>query len=560
MASRSRLLQMCMRNVSISRHLCVLSSIQLSNQIPNSNWILEERRLRCFSTYREPKKFSPKKFSSKKSKFDSPNVNRNKFSSNKSNVWNTEESTVWNFSNKSDVKTTQPEDIFSQTRPNDQTRSIFVGGLSKLTTEKSLYQHFLPFGTITLCKLARNKETRASMDYGFVEFESVEQAESTSLFHPHIIDGQEVGVRLGRRKELQQKFTLFVGGLSKETTVETLRAYFSKFGDVEKCAIPRNVDNSSRGFGYVGFKSEKSMNAALDASSHCIDNKTVEVKESSVRQREFTFIVKNLSPNTTNESLHAFYSKFGSARLKSSEEAPDFVDPAFADRLNRADVLHENLLDESSNPEFGPVTDPALLIGFGRVIARLIALREANLLAEFQVSQMDIPGSDIPADESSNPELGPVTDPASSLCFVRVIYQLIALREPNLLAEFQVSQMDMILNALSELPHIIDGKIVSTREPKIDEQLSVFVAGLPPDTTDDSLFEIFSKYGEIVHSEVKRDRSTNRPLDYGFVSFETAEQAIQALNGGPYFLKGKALRVKPGKPLPLSKKTIEWES
>ncbi|KAI1700055.1 RNA recognition motif domain-containing protein [Ditylenchus destructor] len=440
-----------------SRHLCVLSSIQLSNQIPNNSWILEERRLRCFSTYREPKKFSPKKFSSKKSKFDSPNVTRNKFSSNKSNAWSTEESTVWNFSNKSDVKTTQPEDIFSQTRPNDQSRSIFVGGLSKLTTEKSLYEHFLPFGTITLCKLARNKETGASMDYGFVEFESVEQAESTSKFHPHIVDGQEVGVRMGSPKELQQKFTLFVGGLSKETSVEILRDYFSKFGDVEKCVIPRNVDNSSRGFGYVGFKSEKSMNAALGASSHCIDNKVVEIRQTSVRQREFTFIVKNLSPNTTSESLHAFYSRFG--------------------RLTQCNVKFDLKTGQSR--------------GFGYVT---------------------------------------------------------------------FSSREEILNALSELPHIIDGKIVSTREPKIDEQLSVSVAGLPPDTTDDSLFEIFSKYGEIVHSEVKRDRSTNRPLDYGFVSFETAEQAVQALNGGPYFLEGKALRVKPGKPLPLSKKTIKWDS
>ncbi|KAI1692114.1 RNA recognition motif domain-containing protein [Ditylenchus destructor] len=92
---------------------------------------------------------------------------------------------------------------------------------------------------------------------------------------------------------------------------------------------------------------------------------------------------------------------------------------------------------------------------------------------------------------------------------------------------------------------------------KKDESFDIFVGDLPSDATDDSLFKTFSKYGKIVHWELKRDRNTNRPLGYGFVSFEKAEEAVQAVNGGPYFLKGKALKVEPSKKLALSKKSFK---
>ncbi|KAI1692115.1 RNA recognition motif domain-containing protein [Ditylenchus destructor] len=90
-----------------------------------------------------------------------------------------------------------------------------------------------------------------------------------------------------------------------------------------------------------------------------------------------------------------------------------------------------------------------------------------------------------------------------------------------------------------------------------NQSFDIFVGDLPSDATDDSLFETFSKYGKIVHWQVKRDRNTNRSRGFGYVSFEKAEEAVQAVNGGPYFLKGKALRVESNKRLTLSKKSFK---
>ncbi|KAI1691796.1 RNA recognition motif domain-containing protein [Ditylenchus destructor] len=86
------------------------------------------------------------------------------------------------------------------------------------------------------------------------------------------------------------------------------------------------------------------------------------------------------------------------------------------------------------------------------------------------------------------------------------------------------------------------------------EKFDIYTGNLPFDATDDSLFKIFSKYGKIVHREVKRDRNTNRSLGYGYVSFQKAEEVVQAVNGAPHILNGRTLKVDSNKRLTLSKK------
>lgn len=45
---------------------------------------------------------------------------------------------------------------------------------------------------------------------------------------------------------------MFCGGLNATTTVDGLRFYFSKFGEIEDCVIMRDAKSKlSRGFGYV---------------------------------------------------------------------------------------------------------------------------------------------------------------------------------------------------------------------------------------------------------------------------------------------------------------------
>ncbi|KAI8825291.1 uncharacterized protein EV422DRAFT_584172 [Fimicolochytrium jonesii] len=72
----------------------------------------------------------------------------------------------------------------------------------------------------------------------------------------------------------------------------------------------------------------------------------------------------------------------------------------------------------------------------------------------------------------------------------------------------------------------------------------VFVGNLSWGTTDESLHQAFSQYGEISDCLVLKDRETGRSRGFGFVTFadeNQAQSAIQAMNDQD--LDGRNIRV-----------------
>lgn len=61
----------------------------------------------------------------------------------------------------------------------------------------------------------------------------------------------------------------------------------------------------------------------------------------------------------------------------------------------------------------------------------------------------------------------------------------------------------------------------------------LYVGNLPYSITDSSLSDMFSQYGNVVSASIIMDRATNRSKGFGFVEFESADEAnaaIQAMN------------------------------
>jgi RNA recognition motif-containing protein len=72
----------------------------------------------------------------------------------------------------------------------------------------------------------------------------------------------------------------------------------------------------------------------------------------------------------------------------------------------------------------------------------------------------------------------------------------------------------------------------------------LFVGGLSWDTTTDDLRTAFSKFGNIVDVAVIPDRATGRSRGFGFVTFESPEQADEAVKGmNGAELDGRTLKV-----------------
>jgi hypothetical protein len=96
---------------------------------------------------------------------------------------------------------------------------------------------------------------------------------------------------LGRRKcaaglvygfsEVEVEMKLFVGGLSWNTTRETLRAAFEAYGEVADAVVVMDRDTGrSRGFGFVTFANGEDGNKALAAlNGATLDGRTIRCNE-----------------------------------------------------------------------------------------------------------------------------------------------------------------------------------------------------------------------------------------------------------------------------------------
>jgi heterogeneous nuclear ribonucleoprotein A1/A3 len=86
----------------------------------------------------------------------------------------------------------------------------------------------------------------------------------------------------GDNKEHFRK--LFIGGLDFKTTEETLKEHFEKWGEVVDVVVMKDPNSKrSRGFGFITYKEENSVDEAQGSRPHTIDGKKVESKRAVPR-------------------------------------------------------------------------------------------------------------------------------------------------------------------------------------------------------------------------------------------------------------------------------------
>ncbi|CAA7027965.1 unnamed protein product [Microthlaspi erraticum] len=71
----------------------------------------------------------------------------------------------------------------------------------------------------------------------------------------------------------------------------------------------------------------------------------------------------------------------------------------------------------------------------------------------------------------------------------------------------------------------------STGWPRIDCSDTMSNSDLSWDTTDDTLMQAFSAYGNVLDATVIRDRDTGRSRGFGYVNFSTNDEAEAAISG-----------------------------
>ncbi|KAI0980474.1 hypothetical protein GJ496_002880 [Pomphorhynchus laevis] len=112
---------------------------------------------------------------------------------------------------------------------------------------------------------------------------------------------------------------LIVLGVNFKSKEETLREYFSQFGELELCEIKRDYTGNSKGFGFIRFKDYSSQLKVLKEPQHYIDGrpcqaKIPESKYGSAARNPNSMrkvFVARLPQGTTSDDLRNYFSKFG---------------------------------------------------------------------------------------------------------------------------------------------------------------------------------------------------------------------------------------------------------
>ncbi|XP_078681923.1 RNA-binding protein Musashi homolog 2-like isoform X16 [Branchiostoma floridae x Branchiostoma belcheri] len=112
---------------------------------------------------------------------------------------------------------------------------------------------------------------------------------------------------------------MFIGGLSWQTTADSLREYFCKYGEIKECMVMKDpVTRRSRGFGFVTFRDPASVDKVLAVSKHELDSKTIDPKVAFPRRaqpkmvtRTKKIFVGGLSANTVLEDVKNYFGHYG---------------------------------------------------------------------------------------------------------------------------------------------------------------------------------------------------------------------------------------------------------
>ncbi|KAE9586818.1 hypothetical protein Lal_00004325 [Lupinus albus] len=222
------------------------------------------------------------------------------------------------------------------------TANIFVKNLDKVIDHKALHDTFSSFGNILSCKIATDASGQ-SKGYGFVQFENEESAQNAiDKLNGKLINDKPVQVSHFLRKEDREsvfsssnsKFTnLYVKNLSELLAEAELKKIFGEYGTITSAIVMRNVDGSSKCFGFVNFENPDNAAKAVEAlNGKKFDDKEwyvgkamrksereLELKESLERSmkeaadkyQDANLYLKNLDDSIGDEKLKELFSEFG---------------------------------------------------------------------------------------------------------------------------------------------------------------------------------------------------------------------------------------------------------
>jgi heterogeneous nuclear ribonucleoprotein A1/A3 len=168
---------------------------------------------------------------------------------------------------------------------------IFIGGLSKDTDMSTFKEHFGKYGEITDAVIMKDRLTKKPRGFGFITYSDPSVVDRV-IEDEHVINGKQVEIKrtipkgAAPLKDFKTK-KIFVGGIPSALKEDQFKEFFSKFGKVMEHEIIRDhATNRSRGFGFIVFDAEKTVDELLAKKGNMIDlnGSQVEIKKAEPKK------------------------------------------------------------------------------------------------------------------------------------------------------------------------------------------------------------------------------------------------------------------------------------
>ncbi|CAL0319047.1 unnamed protein product [Lupinus luteus] len=169
------------------------------------------------------------------------------------------------------------------------TTSLYVGDLHKNVNDSQLYDLFNQIVQVVSVRICRDLATSQSLGYGYVNFSNPQDAAKAldelnftplnnkpirimySIRDPSARKSNTANIFVKEDRgsvfsSSNSKFTnLYVKNLPESLTEAELRNVFGQYGTITSAIVMRNVDGSSRCFGFVNFENPDNAAKAVEA-------------------------------------------------------------------------------------------------------------------------------------------------------------------------------------------------------------------------------------------------------------------------------------------------------
>lgn len=200
-------------------------------------------------------------------------------------------------------------------------RVVYAGRLPSHFTEDIITNHFAQFGQVESVQFIDNSKLRGKSGFAFITFNSIEEASKAVVDENHVIDGCEVKVKIREstdgivEAEISESKKIKVEDLPFEsTTVEKLRDYFEKFGELK--AIDLLINSKTKTCAaIVVFDKTDGVQNSLEQNQHEFEGREVNIVQipDTVKTgaRERTLYLENLALQTTEGSIINYFRMYG---------------------------------------------------------------------------------------------------------------------------------------------------------------------------------------------------------------------------------------------------------